>query len=272
MTSFLLCLCKKTLCCVYLELIRPPSHIAQLYTEQHLCWWVICQQRWSGFIHDAALVRCRPADVEAGCNFKQRAFTLNGRTPATKATTIRLPLTARPFFSATLEKYNERASGIGPRQMSTDSLILMRWWEHLSVNPDEMFLSGKNLRSKSFKTGHGTRPRAAAASWSQTAFRKSFPPMIQTPLRSKSKPDTMPFSSSPPKCGLHWSHYSPSVLWVTNRKPPQIFYECHTTFAVFLSLFDSLLMQQGNFSSFFIHDVFFDYLSLNNGFCLLCTG
>lgn len=67
----------------------------------------------SGFNRDAALVRCRLADVETGCNFKQRAFTLNGRTPATKAATTRLPLTALPFFSATcvtpgaiLEKYN----------------------------------------------------------------------------------------------------------------------------------------------------------------------
>lgn len=121
---------------------------------------------------------------------------------------------------------------------------LMKWWEHLSVNPDEMFLSGKNSRSESFKTGRGTRPRAAAASWPRTTFRKSFPPMIQTPLRSKSKPDTMPFSSSPPHCGLHWSHYSPSVLWVTNRKAPQIFHECHTTFVVFLSLFDSSLVRE----------------------------
>lgn len=83
-----------------------------------------------------------------------------------------------------------------------------------------MFLSGKNLRSEPFKTGQGTKPKAGEASWPRPAFRKSFPPLIQTPLKSKSKPDTMPFSNSPPQCGLHWSYYSPSVSWVTNRKPP----------------------------------------------------
>lgn len=216
-----------------------------------------CPGSSNAYGESAALVRRRPADVETGCNFKQRAFTLNGRTPATKATTIRLPLTALPFFSATcvtpapfwniltaallqtVHRPHERASGIGPRQMSTDRPILMKWWKRLSVNPDEMFLSGKNLRSESFQTGRRTRPRAVAASWPRTEFRKFFSPMIQTPLRSKSKPDTMPFSSSPPQCGLHWSHYSPSVLWVTNRNPPQIFHECHTTFVVFLSRSDS---------------------------------
>lgn len=257
---------KKALRCVYLQFIHPPSQLAWAHNEQHLCLWVICQRRWSGVICDAALVRRRQADVETGCNFKQRAFTGNGRTPATKATTVRLPLTALPFFSTTcvtpppswktaallqtVRRPHERASGIGPRQTSTDRPILMRWWEHLSVNPDEMFLSGKNSRSESFQTGRGTRPRSAAASWPRTAFGKCFPLMIQTPLGSKSKPDTMAFSSSPPQCGLHWSHYSPSVLRVTNRKPPQIFHECHTIFAIFLSLFDSWLMQQGYFHLF----------------------
>lgn len=37
---------------------------------------------------------------QAGCNIKQRALTMNGRTPATKATTKRIPLTAFPLFSA----------------------------------------------------------------------------------------------------------------------------------------------------------------------------
>lgn len=179
-------------------------------------------------------------------------------------------VTPAPFWNIltaallqTVHRPQERASGIGPRQMSTDRPILMKWWKRLSVNPDEMFLSGKNLRSESFQTGRRTRPREVAASWPRTEFRKFFSPMIQTPLRSKSKPDTMPFSSSPPQCGLHWSHYSPSVLWVTNRNPPQIFHECHTTFVVFLSRFDSL---------FFAARAFFIFLNswrISLAICLL---
>lgn len=119
------------------------NQLAWAHIEQHLCSWVICQRRWSGFICEAALVRCRQADVETGCNFKKCAFARNGRTPATKATTVRLPLTALPFFSTTCvtlppswktaallhtaRRPHERASGIGPRQMSTDRSILMRW-------------------------------------------------------------------------------------------------------------------------------------------------
>lgn len=259
-------------CCLYPEFISSPSHIARPYVDQHLCFWVICQQRRAAeFIRDAALVRPRPADVKTGCNFKQHALTLNGRTPATKATTKRLLLTALPVFSAScvtpapswknitaasLRSVGRPLERAQNSALATDRTKWIKWWEHLSVNPDETFLSGKNLRSESFQTGRGTRPRAGAASWPRSAFRISFPPIIQTPPRSKSTPDTMPFSNSPPQCGLQWSYYSPSVLWVTNRKPPQIFHECHTTFAIFLSLFESSLMQWGNFSSFFSQDRF----------------
>lgn len=42
----------------------------------------------------------RATRCQACCNIKQHALTLNGRTPAAKATTKRLPLTAFPLFSA----------------------------------------------------------------------------------------------------------------------------------------------------------------------------
>lgn len=42
----------------------------------------------------------RATRCEAGCNIKQHALTLSGRTPATKATTKKLPLTAFPLFAA----------------------------------------------------------------------------------------------------------------------------------------------------------------------------
>lgn len=164
------CACKKVRCCIYLEFLPQPSP-SPGHTSSN-----ICAHGWSVSKEDRSLsvmLLC-PADVETGCNFKQPAFTLNGRTPAAKAARIRLPLTALPFFLATCMTSapfwkniraallqtlcwpHERASGFGPRQVSTDRLILMR--NHLSVNPKEMFLSGKNLKSESFKTGRGTRP------------------------------------------------------------------------------------------------------------------
>lgn len=52
---------------------------------------------WSSY---RCFVRAQATRCQAGCNIKQHALTLNGRTPAAKATTKRLPLTAFPLFSA----------------------------------------------------------------------------------------------------------------------------------------------------------------------------
>lgn len=72
------------------------------YNNQHLWLCVICQKILPGkiFSGDHAAAASVWPRCQAGCNIQQCALTVNGRTPATQATTKRIPLTAFPLFSA----------------------------------------------------------------------------------------------------------------------------------------------------------------------------
>ena len=154
--------------------------------NQHLCLWVICQQilaasgqSWWSCCCFGQATRC-----QAGCNIKQHALTMNGRTPATKATTKRLPLTAFPLFSASymtpapswkkisapllwtrcqsLERAQKQLSQIEHQQAEIEGGLMEEGTTHLPVNLDEVFLSGKALEegnNKHWSEGQRIKPR-----------------------------------------------------------------------------------------------------------------
>lgn len=143
---------------------------------------------------------------QAGCNIKQAALTLNGRTPATKATTKGLLLTAFPLFSASymtpapswkkiaatflwtrrrpLERAQKQLSQNEHRQAAIEDGVTEEGTVQLAVNLDEVFLSGEAFEewySNHWSEGHGIKLREGAASWPTKMFRKSFPETTQQP-------------------------------------------------------------------------------------------
>lgn len=129
----------------------------------------------SGCFGLAQATRC-----QAGCNIKQRALTMNGRTPATKATTKRLPLTAFPLFSASymtpapswkkisvpllwtrcqsLEGAQKQLSQNEQWQADIEGGVMEEGTAHLPVNLDEVFLSGEVLDER-WSEGQGIKLR-----------------------------------------------------------------------------------------------------------------
>lgn len=109
---------------------------------------------------------------------------MNGRTPATKATTKRLPLTAFPLFSASymtpapswkkisapllptrrrsLERAQKQLSQIEHRQAEIEGGVMEEGTVHLPVNLAEVFLSGEALEernNKHWSEGQGIKSR-----------------------------------------------------------------------------------------------------------------
>lgn len=109
---------------------------------------------------------------------------MNGRTPATKATTKRLPLTAFPLFSASymtpapswkkisapllrtrrqsLERAQKQLSQIEHRQAEIEGGVMEEGTVHLPVNLAEVFLSGEALEernNKHWSEGHRINSR-----------------------------------------------------------------------------------------------------------------
>lgn len=159
---------------------------------------------------------------QAGRNIKQRALTLNGRTPATKATTKRLPLTAFPLPSAfymtpapswkkisapllwtrcqSLERAQKQRSQNEHWQAEIEGGVMEEGTVHLPVNLDKVFLSGEALDERWSEVPGDKAEREGAATWPRVMFRKSFTEKTQqpgpnwTPLRSK--PSMQPLNAS----------------------------------------------------------------------------
>lgn len=171
---------------------------------------------WSSF---CCFGRVQATRCQAGCNIKQRALIMNGRTPATKATTKRassdsisslLSLLHDPGtvlekdLSALLwtrrqspESAQKQLSQIEHRQAEIEGGVMEEGIVHLPVNLIGVFLSWEALEernNKHWSEGQKIKQREKAASWPKMMFRKSFTETTQqpgpnwTPLRPKSQP------------------------------------------------------------------------------------
>lgn len=176
-------------------LIGNPSAdiIRRVHPSSSCCWF-----------GPAQATRC-----QAGCNIKQQALTLNGRTPATKATTKKLPLTAFPLFSAScmtpapswkkiavtflrtrrrpLKRAQKQLSQNKHRRADIDDGAMEEGPVQMAVNLNEVFLPGEAFEewySKHWSEGQGIKLREGAARWPRTMFgmfRKYFPETTKQP-------------------------------------------------------------------------------------------
>lgn len=131
----------------------------------YMCAYVSSVRRHCEIIpdhHSGCFGPARATRCQAGCNIEQRALTMTGRTPATKATTKRFSLTAFPLSSASymtpapawkkisapllrtrrrsLESAQKRLLQIEHRQAEIEGGV-MEGTVHLPVNLAGVFLS-----------------------------------------------------------------------------------------------------------------------------------